>query len=127
MRLSIKPIKNYQNINSFDYTSEWQIRQGESSVLYLQLVDLDQDSLRYMSQASELSVRAIFPSSSGTVVEKTATQASIYDKSIFQIQLSDSDTVYTGNVRFEIVEDSVIKRFSAIQVLTVEPINNGGC
>jgi hypothetical protein len=127
VRLSAKPVINYQNNNSFDYASEWNIRQGESNTLYFQLVDLDQAGLRYMPQ-SGTSVSVIFPSlNTNNTLTITAIQASADDKSIWKVDLTANQIPSTGNVNFTIVESGNTKRFSLLQGIVVESLNQGGC
>jgi hypothetical protein len=124
MRLGIKTIKNFANVNSFDYTSEWNIRQEDSTVLYFQIVDLDQDGLRYLPTDASYSVSVTFP---GTTIVKVATQANSLDRSIWGVQINTSDKVLTGNIQVSVTEGSVVKKFSVLQAITVESLNGGGC
>jgi len=129
MRLSAKIIKNYFGNNTFDYGNEWIVRANEPNTLYFQIVDLDQDGLRYMSGATVLSVSAIFPSiDSADVINAPAVQAHANDKSIYKIQLGASQIPKSGNVVFQISEDGIIRKFSILNGIQVEfPGSDGSC
>jgi hypothetical protein len=126
MKLSAKPIKNYQTNNSFDYASEWSIMQAESNDLYFQLIDLDQDSLRYMPSSATLQV--IFPAvNSANILTLNATQANAADSSIWKVSLTSAQIPSTGNVQFAMTEAGAIKRFVLQQAIVVNSLNQGGC
>ena len=128
MRLSAKTLKNFQNINSFDYSSEWQIRLDEANTLYFQLVDLDQEGLRYIPTGLALSVQVIFPAvDSANVITKTATSVSPLDLSLWSVSLLETEKPSSGNVQFVITEGGVTKRFVLQQGLVVEMFNQGAC
>lgn len=128
MRLSVRVIKNYQNINSFDYGTEWNIREGEANQLYYKLVDLDQDNLRYIPTGSSPSMQVIFPAlDSNNTITKVATQVSALDGSIWTVSLSATEIPSSGNVQFTITENSITKRFVLQQGMVVELFNQGGC
>ena len=129
MRLSIKPLKNFSNINSFDSAgTEWTIREQEASTLYFQIIDLDRDGLRYIPTNSSYSVSVMFPALDPTkVVTKVASQADALDRSIWSVAISSNDVVSTGNVQFSLTEASAVKKFSFLQGLQVEFLNQGGC
>lgn len=128
MRLSIKPIKNFSNINNFSYQTEWIVRSGEPNRLYFQLVDLDQDSLRHMPTDSIYSVTVTFPAvNPANIVTRSATQADTLDRSVWYVDLVSTDTIYTGNVQFSVVEGTTTRTFFFLQGLVVEYLNEGGC
>lgn len=129
MRLSAKIIKNYCGNNMFAYANEWTIRANEPNVLYFQIVDLDQDGLRYMSQASPLQVNVMFPSiDSANVINAPAIQAHADDKSIWKVTLGASQIPASGNVVFQISENGVIRKFSVLNAIQVEfPGSDGSC
>lgn len=128
MRLSVQALKNFQNLNSFQKTSEWTIRQGESNTLYLQLIDLDQDSLRYIPTGTVASLQVVFPAvNPANVITKTATPVSALDGSLWSVSLLDTEIPGSGNVQFILTEDGVVRRFVLLQGLVVEMFNQGGC
>lgn len=128
MRLNSKPIINFGNINNFDYATEWQIRSGEPNRLYFQIVDLDKDSHRYMPTDPSYSVQVIFPAiNPANVYTKVAVQASALDNSIWYVDILDTDQPSTGSVQFALTEGSVTRKWSMLDGLLVENVNNGGC
>lgn len=128
MRLSAKPLKNYANINNFDVTTEWNVRDQDVSTLYFQLVDLDKDSLRYMPTDNIYSIEVTFPALNPVNnVVKVAAQVSALDRSIWKVEILDTDKLSSGNVQFAVTEGSIVKKFSVLQMLNVEKLNNGGC
>jgi len=128
VKLNIKTIKNFSSINNFDYSSEWSIRQEDEITLYFQLVDYDQDGLRYLPTNNSYSVSVIFPTtSSSSPITKVATQASSLDRSIWSIQINSTDKINSGNFNITFVEGSNTKKFSVLQGIVVEALNEGGC
>ncbi len=128
MRLSSVTLKNFQNINSFQKSSEWTIRHDEPNTLYFQLVDLDQEGLRYIPTGASPSVQVIFPAvNSANVITKTATQVSASDPSLWKVDLLDTEKPSSGNVQFILTEGGVNRRFVVLQGLVVEMFNQGGC
>jgi hypothetical protein len=128
MRLSARTIKNFNNVNSFDYSTEWNIRAGEANTLYFQLVDLDQDGLRYMPTNASCSVQLTFPALNPlNVIVKPATQADPLDRSVWKVSLSDTEVPSSGNVQLSLTEGGVVKKASLLDAIVVEKINNGGC
>jgi hypothetical protein len=128
MRLSAKIIKNYVNVNSFDYDSQWNVRAGEANQLYFQLVDLDNDGLRYMPAGTPVGVSVTFPNlDTSLVVTAIATKPSALDPSIWMVSLSSTQVPSTGNVKFEFTEATTIRRFSVLQGISVELLIDGGC
>jgi hypothetical protein len=133
MRLSAKVIKNYANINSFDYASQWAIRAGEPNTLYFQLVDLDQDSLRYFTgqggSNQPASVAVTFPSiDDDEVLTINASLADAADPSIWKVVLSNTQIPKSGNVVFAVTEGATTRKFSGLQLLSVEyPGQDGSC
>ena len=127
-RLGVKTLKNYINVNSFDESSEWVVRENEANTLYFRLIDLDNDSLRYISKATVLSVSVTFPSIDDdeefTVV---ATNPDPDDKSIFSIDIADDQVPASGNFKVSVTEDGVTKQFSVLAGISVDLLNPGSC
>lgn len=127
MRLSAVTLINYQNINSFQEASEWTIRAGEANTLYVRLVDLEQNKLRYIPGSSP-SLQVVFPSvNPANTITKVASQVSSLDGSVWSISLSSTETPSTGNVQFLLTEGENTRRFVLQQGLMVESFNQGGC
>lgn len=128
MRLSAQTIKNFQNINSFQKSSEWTIRHDEPNSLYFQLVDLDQDGLRYIPTGSSPSVQVVFPAvNSANVITKTATAVSALDGSLWKVDLLETEKPSSGNVQMILTEGGITRRFVILQGLVIEMFNQGGC
>ena len=134
MLLSAKPIINYCDINMFTYGNQWCIRAGETNTLYFQLVDLNQNSLRYLTgigvQNQPVQVQVTFPSvDDSAVITVTATQADVNESSIWMITLAASQRPMSGNVLFAVAEGNNTRRFSVLNMLCVEQVipNNGSC
>lgn len=135
MRLSAKPITTFNGLNSFVLGNQWQIRASEANTLYFQLVDLDQKNLRYIPLVVAGSppilpiMTVTFPSiDDSAILNIVATQVNSADGSLWQVDLTDMQVPGSGNVVFALNENGVIRRFSVINMLTVEfPGNDGDC
>lgn len=130
MRLSAKAIKNYANINNFDFVSEWLIRANEPNTLYFQLVDLDQDSLRYIAGiGGAATITVNFPSvNDAQELSIAATQADAADGSVWKVDLTNLQVPNSGSVVFTIVQAGVTRKFSVLNMISVEnPGNDGSC
>lgn len=128
MRLSAQILKNFQNVNSFQKASEWTIRLDEPNTLYFQLVDLDQDGLRYIPTGTNPSVQVVFPAvNPNNVITKTAIAVSTLDGSLWKVDLLSTEKPSSGNVQFILTEGGVVRRFVVMQGLIVELFNQGGC
>lgn len=151
MRLTARPLTNFNTINSFAYGNQWGIRSGEPNALYFQLFDLDQGPVNVIAQpiigsTSNLSgnvglryiagvgsanqpagVAVTFPSiDSSKVITVNAVQADPNDGSIWMVLLSSSQSPFSGNVQFAVTEGSVTRRFSVLNMISVEnPTNDG--
>ncbi len=135
MRLSAKLLVNWANVNQFDYTTinQWQIRAGDPNTLYFQLVDLDQDGLRYIPgvgmQNQPAGVVVTMPSIDNTkVLQFQAIQADANDASIWKVVIASTQIPNTGNVIFNVMEGSASRSFSVMAGLSVElPGASGSC
>lgn len=156
MRLSARPILNFANVNSFTYGNQWIIRAGDPNTLYFQVVDLDQGpasviggpnplfgfqsaqvlsgnvGLRYIvgvggpNQPAGLTVT--FPSIDDTQVITAQAVQNPNDGSIWSVTLGQNQKPNSGNVIFAVAEGNSIRRFSALNLLSVEyPQNDGQC
>ena len=151
MRLSCVSIKNFSNINDFQYSSQWTIRATDPNTLYFQVVDLDKTTglpnsapvnagfggvmssypQRYISgiggSNQPASVTVTFPSLDPTqTVVVSATQDS-NDGSIWNVLLSGIISPSSGNVQFQITEGSTTRVFSVPNMISVEQLNAGSC
>lgn len=131
MRLSAKLLKSVTDVNHFAYANELFVRasdhETEATNLYIQLVDLDQDSIRYMpSSPSTLSVLfpALMDEDSVTI---SATQPFLQDASIWKIPVAAADRMSSGNLIFTLIESGITKRFVVQNALIVENVDQGSC
>ena len=130
MLLSAKVIKNYINNNSWDYTTNINIRGGEPSSFYFQLIDLDRNGIRYISSydPSLLSITVNFNSvDDSKKFVLPAVIASVDDKSIWRVNLSGAQTPSSGNLFFTFSENGIAKKFYLMDILKVETMNVGAC
>lgn len=132
MRLSAKAITNFANVNQFDFGNQWIVRAGDPNTLYFQLVDLDQEGLRYIpgigTDNQPVSVTVTFPSIDDTQVINVTAIQDPNDRSIFKAVMGPNQKPNSGNVRFAITEGSSTRRFSALNLLSVEyPDSDGSC
>jgi hypothetical protein len=128
MKLSAKFLKNVSNINTFQYTNQWDISEGSANRLYFQIIDKLKEDLRFMTQATAYSVSVTFLSiDTNSEITKSAVQAFADDKSIWYIDLSASEVPNSGAVKFSITQDSVESKFKVEQAIVVDLFENGGC
>lgn len=155
MRLSARPLLNYANVNSFSYGNQWIIRSGDPNTMYFQIVDLDQGpanvigqfapanqfganstlsgsvGLRYMvgvgTPNQPAGITVTFPSIDDTAVINVNAVQDPNDKSIWSVTLGPNQQPASGNVQFAVAEGNSIRRFSALQILSVENTFNDGC
>lgn len=141
MRLSAKILKNVNNVNSWIYTTQTYMSEGQVNELYIQIVDLDQSVLpnekskafpeypiRYISNATVLGVQAVFPSIDDDqeyVID--GVQPFSYDRSIWKFTLLSTQTPKSGNIRILLTEDGVTKTLSAKNAIAVESLETGMC
>ncbi len=129
MRISALPIKNFANVNQFTFGNEWSIRAGDPNTLYFQLVDLDQNNLRYLAGISQTAgITVTFLSIDDSLVINITAIQNPNDKSIWSVVISPAQTINSGSVRFAISEGSDIRRVSIPNMIVVEQTQNeGGC
>lgn len=128
MRLSAKFLKNVASVNNFDYADEWVMAEGSAQKLYLQLVDLDQDGLRYLSQATVVTLEVTFldlETTSNIVI--AAVNEFTDDKSIWRVDLTAVQIPNSGKVTFKLTEDAVDTSFAVNQAITVELLLDSQC
>ena len=156
MRLSARPLLNYANVNSFSYGNQWIVRAGDPNTLYFQVVDLDQGpasvigapnpvfgfqstptlsgnvGLRYMvgvgSSNQPAGIAVTFPSIDDTQEITANAIQDPDDKSIWKVVLGQNQKPNSGIVRFAVTEGSATRRFSALNMISVEyPQDDGSC
>lgn len=137
MRLSARPIVNFNSINSMDFGNQWIIRAGDPNRLYFQLVDLDKTDgsacktpMRYVPQpvTPPATMQVTFPSIDDDVqIVATATQVSA-DGSIWYVDLAADQIPGSGSVQFALTMDGAIRRFGVLNMMSVEyPDADGSC
>jgi hypothetical protein len=134
MRLSATLLNNYNNINSFDTTLQWKVRNGEPNTLYFQLEDLDQNcgqGLRYLagigSQNQPYAVFVKFLSIDNTqVLNIQAIQADVNDSSVWSVTISQVQTPCSGNVLFTVIQGNVTRTFNVMNAIAVDFASNCG-
>lgn len=131
MRLSARPLKNVHSLNSFSYANQLFVSaeagEAEATDLFVQIVDLDQEGIRYMPSSGAV-LTAIFPAlDDEDNVSRIAVQPFPQDPSIWRIPMLAGDMVSGGNMIFAITEGGVTKKFVVQNALVVEQIGQGGC
>ena len=132
-RLSAKPIVNFQNINSFDYVSEWHVRAADQTTLYFQIVNLDgcpaDCPLRYIlgigASNQPVQVRVTFPSIDCNSKFTLIANQDPNDGSVFSITIPYTSTPQTGNVQFIVYQGNNVSNFEVLQMIVVEYSNSG--
>ena len=120
MRLSAKTLNNFVDINHFSFANQWVIRSGEPSSVYLQLVDLEQNGLRYLPQGATPSVAVTFPSIDDTKTIVATATAVTGDGSLWKVDLTALQTPNSGNVVVAVTEGGVTRQFSLLNAIAVE-------
>lgn len=129
MKLSVKFLKNVANVNTFQYTPQWNISEGSANTLYFQFIDKLKDDLRYMSQADvidEVTVTFLNIDEASEII-KIATQVFPDDKSIWSITLGSDEVPNSGAAKFSITEDGQERKFRVEQAISVDLLDAGSC
>lgn len=140
MRINAKIIKNVSSVNHWEYSNEAYLQEGQVNEFYFQLVDLDKIHpaekskplpdfpLRYISQATTVSVEVTFPYIDSTEqFSVVATQPFADDKSIFKATLASTQIPNSGGIIIKLTEDGQEKQFLLRNAIRVESVNAGGC
>ena len=141
MRLSAKLLQNVINVNHWEYANEIYIGEGNVNEFYFQLVNLSKSPnpedgigilpefpMRYMSQASAISIKVFFDSiDDDEEFEINATQPFADDKSIWKISLTSSQTPKAGAIKITVTEDGVEKSFIVQSAIVVDYSEIGSC
>jgi len=133
MRLSARPLLNYNSANDYDYANQWTIRAGDPNILYFQLVDLDKIQnnvpLRYIAGVGggnqPDSIVVTFPSIDATLQFTANATQDPNDGSIWSITLDGTKTPQSGSVRFQVTEGTNIRKFTVMAMIGVESPNDG--
>ena len=131
MRLSVKPIVSWCNVNTYTFGNQWTIRAGDPNTLYFQVIDLDQSGSRYMvgvgAPNQPYSINVTFPSIDNTKVLTIAAVQDPNDSSIWKVSIPANQQPAGGNVQFQIIEGSSTRSFSVTNLIGVEYLNSGSC
>ena len=134
MRLSCNFVINWASVNQFEYEDQWKMRAGDPVTLYFQLIDLDQENLRYMAGIGLVSpavagIIVTCPSiDNSKVLQFSAIQADPNDASVWRITIAPTQVPGSGNVMFQVIEGSAIRNFKKTNGLHVElPDSDGSC
>jgi len=108
-------LKNVQNVNSFQRTTQTTIRQGSPTVIYFQLVDLDQldassQPLRYVPSSGSTMTATINSINTANVVSRLSTNPyGSDDRSIWSMSILSTDKPASGNLDIKLTEGSVVR------------------
>jgi len=147
MRLNAKILKNVIDINSWQYTNQATVQEGQVNEIYLQLVDLDKNPsnensstvlsetpLRYIPQGTVIFLEITFPALRSQSTDIGAEQFSVIatqpftdDQSIFKITLSSSQLPKSGSITGKLIIDGVDKYFLLPNAIIVDLLNIGSC
>ena len=127
MRLSLKMLKNYTNINSFEITDVAHLREDQTNVVYVQLIDLDRN-MRYLSPEAAPSMSILFPSiNSEKIYTVTADMLNSDDKSLWSIALTPEQVVASGSIKVIFTEGFEISKFLVQSCISMELLSQGQC
>jgi hypothetical protein len=124
-------LKNVQNVNSFQRSTQVIVRQGNPTTIYFQLVDLEQKDengqpLRYVPSSGATMTATINAMNQAHVISRVSTQPySADDRSIWQLSIGASDRPATGNLDIQLAEGSTIRTTSIANAVIVWSTNTG--
>lgn len=122
MQLSARILKDVQGVNSFDYAEAAEFTEGDTPVIYFQILDLGKDSglrgfmpagRRYMPAAGATLQITLDNTDDAKKFVRAATQPFATDPSIWRIETLTTDKLRgTIAMRLLLTEGSVITRGS---------------
>jgi hypothetical protein len=129
MRLGLKMLNSSSTLNSLSYLNQIQINPGDTAVVMFQLVDMDQNSLRYIPSSPFSITAKISSSNDDNILNKIPTQPFSQDSSIFQFALNTTETKQLGSVNLNITlsEGASVKSALANSVIVASPKNPYQC
>lgn len=114
MLLSCRMLANVSNVNAFEYATPMEFSEGDTPVIYLQLIDLSQDRAiegyspagRRYAPASGATLQVTFDSvDSAKKIVRAATQPFPLDPSIWSVQVLPTDVIKgTVTLRLQLTE-----------------------
>jgi hypothetical protein len=131
MLLGAVILKNVQNVNSFQRSSQVTVRQGNPTTVYFQLVDLEQKDeygqpLRYVPSSGATLTATINAMNQVHVISRVAAQPySSDDRSVWSLTLSASDRPASGNLDLQLTEGSTIRTTTVANAIIVWSTNSG--
>jgi hypothetical protein len=134
MRLGIRMLNN-PTINNLIYLNQIQVIAGETASIYFQFVDLDtvnqKDLLgnRYMPAVGAYAYVYIGSNNDANVIQKVAFQPFSQDASIWQFNLSTTDTEAIGCINLDVtlIEGASVKKAQGMNVLIAIAANSSCC
>jgi hypothetical protein len=128
MKVYIKALKNVDNVNSWSYSSTATSYQGQSNSIYFQIVDKDRvDSSRYIP-ASGTTCSIYFPNlDNAKKLTIQASQPFPQDSSIWMVSIASNQNISSGNVVFNLTENSITRSFVIDSFITVNNSLVGLC
>ncbi len=133
MLLSGTVLKNVQNVNSFERTTNVMVRQGNPTTLYIQLIDLEQtdsngQSLRYIPSSSASMTITLGSIDSTKGVSRLASQPySSDDRSIWSLNILSTDLFGQGNINFTLTEGATVRTATILNGIVIWATNSGIC
>jgi len=129
MRISNVFLKNVDSYNDFTETENWYVQEGQENVLYLRIVDLDRDGLRFIPDAgSEVEVTFTNIEDGEPDIVKTASiEYEPEDRSIFKLTLDNDEIPASGNVKFKLTHNTKEYYWMKTGGVTVQTLEVGGC
>lgn len=141
MRLSGKMLINVEGVNTWKYSNQAYVYEGQQNDIYLQLVDVAKDPsitpvsknlpenpMRYIPQGTTVTASIKFPSvDNNQEITVVGSQPFVDDKSIWKFTLADNQLPGTGYARLTLTEDGSSKTVNLRNVINVETIEIGSC
>lgn len=133
MRLSAIPLKNYCDVNSWDYTQNFQYNEGSNARMYLQLIDLDREICdcsdgsfyqRYVATAPASLQVEIQNLDETKTISLTAMQVA-EDKSLWYVDLLPTYKIGSANIHLTLTEPSGVKKGVVVEGIKVNPTSPG--
>jgi hypothetical protein len=128
MLLSCRLIQNASSVNDFDYVERFELTEGDTPSVYLQLVDLtvdkdkDPPGRRYMPAAGAALQVTLDHLDDSKKIVRAATQPFAQDPSIWKFDILLTDVVKgTVTLRLQLTEGSKVTRGSLRAALCVQP------
>lgn len=131
MRLNARPLKNVIDVNHFQYANELYVGgyagESEAANIYVQLIDLDQDNLRYIPTAGTTLTVTFSALEDEDSLDLALSQPFAGDASIWVAAVPAGSNIRSGNLIFTMVEGGVTRTFVMKNGLVVEFADAGGC